>query len=270
MLVALTSSCAGDDAGPPETAAAVTATPAPSAAPGTVTREPTVASSGSSLPAPPQAPGAAPIPPGQPATIVNVVDGDTVDVMLNGEQKRVRLILIDTPEVFGGEECYGRAASDFTKSLLKAQAPVHLEKDVSETDRFDRLLRYVYLDDGRMVNEVIVSEGFATLATYPPDVKYVERIRAAERSAREAGRGLWSACQGAPVPTAVAPPPGQPAPVPPPAATTCDPSYPTICVPPPPPDLDCGDIPFRRFQVLPPDPHRFDGSDNDGLGCESG
>lgn len=48
----------------------------------------------------------------------------------------------------------------------------------------------------------------------------------------------------------------------------CDPSYPTVCIPPPPPDLDCKDIPFRRFKVLPPDPHRFDG-DHDGIGCES-
>lgn len=50
---------------------------------------------------------------------------------------------------------------------------------------------------------------------------------------------------------------------------TCDPSYPTVCIPPPPPDLDCEDVPYRRFKVLPPDPHRFDGNDNDGIGCES-
>lgn len=69
-----------------------------------------------------------------------------------------------------------------------------------------------------------------------------------------------------PVPTAA------PTPVPtaaPPAAN-CDPAYPTVCIPPPPPDLDCGDISFRRFTVLPPDPHGFDGNDNDGIGCESG
>jgi hypothetical protein len=70
------------------------------------------------------------------------------------------------------------------------------------------------------------------------------------------------------------PPIVPPAPAPPPAAPTpgtsaCDPAYPGVCIPPAPPDLDCGDIPFRRFQVLPPDPHNFDGNDNDGLGCES-
>jgi hypothetical protein len=52
-------------------------------------------------------------------------------------------------------------------------------------------------------------------------------------------------------------------------ARDCDPSYPTVCIPPAPPDLDCGDIPYRKFKVLPPDPHRLDGNDNDGIGCES-
>ena len=52
--------------------------------------------------------------------------------------------------------------------------------------------------------------------------------------------------------------------------TACSPAYPSVCIPPPPPDLDCGDIPHRRFTVLPPDPHRFDGNDDDGVGCESG
>ncbi len=194
------------------------------------------------------------------ATVASVVDGDTIKVSITGTVQTVRLILIDTPEVFGGEECFGRAASDFTKQLLPAGAPVTLEKDVSETDRFDRLLRYVWLADGRMANEVIVAEGYATLSTFPPDVKYVDRIRAAERQAREAGRGLWAACSAsAPVPTVG--PTTQPG--------NCSPSYPDVCIAPPPPDLDCKDVPYRRFRVLPPDPHRFDGSDNDGLGCES-
>jgi len=71
----------------------------------------------------------------------------------------------------------------------------------------------------------------------------------------------------APSPPTPAPPPAPPAPAP--DAGRCDPAYPTVCLPPAPPDLDCGDISFRRFQVLPPDPHNFDGNDNDGLGCES-
>jgi len=68
-----------------------------------------------------------------------------------------------------------------------------------------------------------------------------------------------------------APPTAEPTPppAPPPAQGNCDPSYPTVCIPPAPPNLNCGDITFRRFTVLPPDPHGFDGNDNDGLGCES-
>ena len=74
----------------------------------------------------------------------------------------------------------------------------------------------------------------------------------------------------APPPAAqTAPPPIQPA-IPQVPAANCDPSYPTVCIPPSPPDLDCGDILHRRFTVLPPDPHRFDGSDDDGIGCEGG
>jgi hypothetical protein len=74
-------------------------------------------------------------------------------------------------------------------------------------------------------------------------------------------------------PTSQPAPPPQPDPTPepapePPPADSCDPSYPTVCIPPPPPDLDCGDIPHRRFAVRAPDPHRFD-NDNDGIGCES-
>ena len=97
----------------------------------------------------------------------------------------------------------------------------------------------------------------------------------------EALRTMLRGCGVAPTTTTTttAPPPPPPppttvAPVPvvPPttAGGACDPAYPTVCIPPAPPDLDCGDIPYRRFTVLAPDPHGFDGNDNDGLGCESG
>jgi hypothetical protein len=74
----------------------------------------------------------------------------------------------------------------------------------------------------------------------------------------------------APPLTLAAPPPvASPPPAAAPPSENCDPSYPDVCIPPAPPDLDCGDITHRRFRVLPPDPHRFDGSDDDGIGCES-
>ena len=168
----------------------------------------------------------------------------------------------------------GAEASAFTRELLPLGTAVTLERDVSEVDRFDRLLRYVYLPDGRMANEVIVEDGYAVLATFPPDVKHEARIRAAQTRAREAGRGLWGACVDTPTPAPTV------VPTPAPQATTaptptqdprvgCHPSYPTVCIPPPPPDLDCGEILFRRFAVVGADPHRFDG-DSDGVGCESG
>lgn len=105
--------------------------------------------------------------PGLPATVVRVVDGDTIDVRLSDSSQPMRLILIDTPEVFGGVDCYGHEASAFTASLLLPSTTVTLERDVSETDRFGRLLRYVWLADGTMLNERIVREGYATLSTFP-------------------------------------------------------------------------------------------------------
>ena len=143
---------------------------------------------------------------------------------------------------------------------------MYLEKDVSETDRYGRLLRYVYVDDA-MVNAVLVQEGYAQVSTYPPDVRYVDDFLALQRDAMDVGRGLWS-LEGTSV-VEVSPggletnaPAGDQETV-----GDCDPAYPTVCIPPPPPDLNCGDIEFRRFHVMPPDPHKFDG-DRDGVGCE--
>lgn len=142
--------------------------------------------------------------------VSNVVDGDTIDVTGCSDEGRIRLILVDTPEVFGGVQCYGREASEYTRSRLLGQA-VQLEKDASNTDRYGRYLRYVWIG-GQLFNEQLVRDGFATLATYPPDVKYVDRIREAQQQAYYAGRGLWGeeACAEPPAvpPPPVVPPPG--------------------------------------------------------------
>lgn len=128
------------------------------------------------------------------ATVAFVVDGDTIEVTLDGRPWRVRFILVDTPEVYGDEDCFGRQASARTKALLPPGMLVRLERDVTETDRYGRLLRYVYLPDGRMLNELLVAEGYARVATFPPDVRHIERVRTAEVSARRAKAGLWAAC----------------------------------------------------------------------------
>ncbi|MBI2597057.1 thermonuclease family protein [Candidatus Daviesbacteria bacterium] len=134
---------------------------------------------------------------GEKALVTQVVDGDTIKV--NGE-KTVRLIGIDTPETVDPRRpvgCFGKEASNETKSLLTGKV-VYLQKDVSETDKYGRLLRLVFLslEDGSLlfVNDYLVREGFAKVYTYPPDVKYNEQFLQAEKEARQFKKGLWGRC----------------------------------------------------------------------------
>lgn len=160
----------------------------------------------------------------------------------------------------------GREASDANSALVEGRLVV-LETDVSETDRYGRLLRYVWVADNAtwlLVNLELVRRGFAQASTYPPDVKYTEVFLDGQRSARDDGLGLWGV-QPEPEPAKDEDSDGGPGS----GNGVCDAAYPGVCIPPSPPDLDCGDITERRFKVLPPDPHRFDG-DGDGIGCESG
>ncbi len=129
------------------------------------------------------------------ARVVEVVDGDTLRVSIDGQVYSLRYIGIDTPETVHPSrpvEAMGPEASAANAALVEGQV-VYLEKDVSETDRYGRLLRYVWLPDGRMVNEELCRQGYAQASSYPPDIKHQERLAAAVREAREAGRGLWSA-----------------------------------------------------------------------------
>jgi len=124
--------------------------------------------------------------------VTRVIDGDTFEI--EGGQK-VRMIGIDTPEsVHPDAEKnteFGEKASAYTKKLLEGKK-VKLAKDVSETDKYGRLLRYVYLEDGTFVNELLVKEGYAKAATYPPDVMYSDVFAKAEQYARENNKGLWA------------------------------------------------------------------------------
>jgi micrococcal nuclease len=120
--------------------------------------------------------------------VVRVVDGDTIVVAIGGARgTKVRLIGIDTPE---RDRCFFEAATQRMRALVEGKS-VRLDRDVSETDRYGRLLRYVYRGT-TFVNAVMVREGFANAATYPPDVAHASEFVALARAARIAKRGLWA------------------------------------------------------------------------------
>ncbi|TLS54200.1 nuclease [Paenibacillus antri] len=126
--------------------------------------------------------------------VTRVVDGDTFKIDVGAKRDdTVRMLGIDTPETVKPDspvEPYGKEASEYAKKLLTG-ANACLELDAAERDRFDRLLAYVYLEDGTFVNEKLVAEGYATVLTIPPNVRRADALLAAERRAREAGLGLW-------------------------------------------------------------------------------
>lgn len=156
------------------------------------------------------------------AQVINVVDGDTIDVLIDGTEYRVRYILVDTPETkhpTRGVEPFGPEASEANRRLVEGRT-VRLEKDVSETDPYGRLLRYVYVDD-LLVNEELLRLGLARVATFPPDVKYVDRFLAVQQAAQAAGTGLWGSqpvVEDPPPPTDPLPQPTQ---APPAAVCNC-------------------------------------------------
>lgn len=126
------------------------------------------------------------------ARVVRVVDGDTIKVDIEGEVYTIRYIGVDTPETKHPTkpvEPFGPEAAAKNEELVGGKM-VGLEKDVSEVDRYGRLLRYVYVGD-LMVNGELVSLGLAQVSTYPPDVKYQEWFLDLQHEAREAGRGMW-------------------------------------------------------------------------------
>ncbi len=134
------------------------------------------------LEAPPRS--GSPAPAGEVGRVVNVIDGDTIDVLIDGVRSRVRYIGINTPE--RDEACY-REATRANARLVDGQT-VTLVRDVSETDRFGRLLRYVYVN-GQFVNEILVREGYAEAVQYPPDTAHARLFNDLERAARAANLG---------------------------------------------------------------------------------
>jgi len=137
-----------------------------------------------------------------PARVARVVDGDTIHVEMEGKDYRLRYIGMDTPETVDPRRpvgCLGKEASERNRQLVEGKT-VGLEKDVSETDSFGRLLRYVWVED-EMVNATLVEEGYALATTYPPNVRYSGLFATLQAQAREGQRGLWGpACGGVPTP----------------------------------------------------------------------
>lgn len=138
------------------------------------------------------------LPAGEDAVVMNVIDGDTIDVEIEGQPYTVRYIGVDSPESVAPAkpvECFAHEAAAANAALVAGQM-VRLERDKSNTDRYGRLLRYVYrADDGRMINAELVRAGLAFAKRYPPDTKRARQLAQEMIAAQTAKAGLWSACQ---------------------------------------------------------------------------
>jgi micrococcal nuclease len=234
----------------------------------------TAAPTTTQTPAPTSEPAFGPTSPTVEAQVICIVDGDTIVVAFGGTDHKLRYIGMDTPETVDPNSPVQWMGSQATaaNTALVAGKTVYLEKDVSEVDRFDRLLRYVWLANGAawtLVNLELVKQGVASAISYPPDVKYDALYAEAELVAKQSALGLWGAppATAAPTPLAVVEPIFTVTPKPKPAAK-CHSSY-KPCLPIV-GDLDCPDVRalgLAPVEVIGPDSYRLDG-DHDGVGCE--
>ncbi|MDY0087189.1 MAG: thermonuclease family protein [Coriobacteriia bacterium] len=136
------------------------------------------------------------------ATVTRHTDGDTARFMLpDGNEEKVRFIGMDTPEVYGKIEPFGSDASAYTADSIPVGTTVWLETDVDLRDRYGRMLAYVWLEvpssasdaevRAKMLNARLLLAGYAQVATFPPNIRYVEFFTRYQTEAREANRGLW-------------------------------------------------------------------------------
>jgi micrococcal nuclease len=123
--------------------------------------------------------------------VISVADGDTVTVMLSSKQEKVRLIGIDAPEL--GQIPWGAESKKYLEILISSSgSKVRLEYDVDKRDKHGRILAYIWTTDGTLVNLSMVKNGQAVLYTFPPNVKYVNDLKAAQAEARNKRLGIWS------------------------------------------------------------------------------
>ena len=126
--------------------------------------------------------------------VIKIFDGDTIVLGIDGVEERVRFIGMDTPEIAHREkpaEYFANEATEHLKQILSKHKITKLEYDVIKRDKYGRLLAYLFLDNGEMLNEKMVKDGYAYLLTIPPNVKYNERFQSAIKYAREDSLGLW-------------------------------------------------------------------------------
>lgn len=122
------------------------------------------------------------------ALVTRVIDGDTIEVEMNGDRYQVRYIGVDSPE---GGQPFSKEATQANQQMVEGQT-VELVKDVSETDQYDRLLRYVYLEDGTLVNAILVRVGYARASAYPPDTSYQSLFENEQQKAQRDSLGMWA------------------------------------------------------------------------------
>ena len=131
---------------------------------------------------------------GATGTVVSVTDGDTLRLIVDDTELRVRLIGIDTPEVYPDLECYGAEAEAALADLAAPGNTVGIVYDRDPRDQYDRELLYLFTVDGRLINLELVARGYAKAVLFEPNDRYWNELRDAEQSAREARRGLWAEC----------------------------------------------------------------------------
>ena len=147
-----------------------------------------------SAPAPPQQPGTAAEAAEGTGTVVSITDGDTLRLEVDGAELRVRLVGIDTPEVYPEVECFGPEAEEALAALAAPGTTLGYAYDRDPRDQYDRELMYVFAPDGSLINYELVAQGFARAVLFEPNDRYWDDLRAAERAAQDAGLGLWGQC----------------------------------------------------------------------------